>query len=98
MSLCGHLHAAVTILWHGVIFLHVSCQKPSLVAKRHDIYIAGFFPFTPVEFPETHIGHGVMPAVRLAVEHINDSPTILRNYRLHMWWNDTQVSLYCIDL
>lgn len=86
MLLCGHRMLAVIIFWAVV-----GCQKPSSVTKRHDVYIAGFFPFTPVEFPETRTGRGVMPAVKLAVEHINDSPTVLRNYRLHMWWNDTQV-------
>jgi gamma-aminobutyric acid type B receptor len=92
MPLCGHRLAAVTILWSAVVVAYVGCQKPSSVTKRHDVYIAGLFPFTPVDFPETRTGRGVMPAVKLAVEHINDSPTVLRNYRLHMWWNDTQVS------
>ena len=87
MPLCGHLLLTVTI-WSAF----VSCQKPSSVTKRHDVYIAGFFPYTPREFPESRIGRGVMPAVKLAVEHINDSPQVLRNYRLHMWWNDTKVS------
>lgn len=87
MPLCGHVLLSV-IMW-GVF---VGCQKPSSVTKRHDVYIAGFFPFTPVDFPETRTGRGVMPAVKLALEHINDNPTVLRNYRLSMWWNDTEVS------
>lgn len=86
MPLCGHLLLTVTI-WSAF----VGCQKPSSVSTRHDVYIAGFFPYTPIEFPESRIGRGVMPAVKLAVEHINDSPQVLRNYRLHMWWNDTKV-------
>lgn len=88
MPQCGHLLLAVTI-WSTF----VASQKPSSATKRHDVYIAGFFPYTPIEFPEARIGRGVMPAVKLAVEHINDSPQVLRNYRLHMWWNDTQVSV-----
>ncbi|XKL64497.1 hypothetical protein PGB90_004583 [Kerria lacca] len=87
MPLCGHVLLSV-IMW-GVF---VGCQKPSSVTKRHDVYIAGFFPFTPVDFPETRTGRGVMPAVKLALEHINDNPTVLRNYRLSMWWNDTECS------
>ena len=91
MLLCGHRFAAMIILWTVSFTTYVRCQKPSSVTKRHDVYIAGFFPFTPIDSPETRTGRGVMPAVKLAVEHINDSPTVLRNYRLHMWWNDTQV-------
>lgn len=96
MQLCGHRLSAVTILW-AVAIAYVSSQKPSSVTKRHDVYIAGFFPFTPTDFPETRTGRGVMPAVKLAVEHINDSPTVLRNYRLHMWWNDTQVRAFQLN-
>lgn len=60
-------------------------------SKKHDVYIAGFFPFDEA-VAESEIGRGVLPAVRLAVDHINDNPTVLRNYILHLWWNDTKVS------
>ena len=59
--------------------------------NRTDIYFAAFFPMTPVHSREGLIGHGVMPAVRLAIKHINQSPNILKGYKLHMYWNDTQV-------
>lgn len=67
-------------------------QKPINLGgvKRRDVYIAGFFPYGR-HVPESHIGRGVMPSVKLAVDHINDNPAVLRNYRLHMWWNDTEV-------
>lgn len=61
-------------------------------ARKRDVYIAGFFPFGP-HVPESHIGRGVMPSVKLAVDHINEDRIVLRNYRLHMWWNDTEVRL-----
>lgn len=32
-----------------------------------------------------------MPSVKLALDHVNEHSDILANYRLHMWWNDTQV-------
>ncbi|CAH0549470.1 unnamed protein product [Brassicogethes aeneus] len=63
-------------------------QKPNMDNRRHDVYIAGFFPFgRGVENSET--GRGVMPSVKLALDHVNEHSAILRNYRLHMWWNDT---------
>ncbi|XP_052867877.1 gamma-aminobutyric acid type B receptor subunit 2 [Anopheles cruzii] len=58
-------------------------------SHRMDVYIAGFFPYGErVENGET--GRGVMPSVKLALDHVNEHSTILRNYRLHMWWNDTE--------
>ena len=60
---------------------------------RTDIYFAAFFPMgTKTNAPEGSLGHGVMPAVRLAIKHINQSPNILRGYKLHMYWNDTEVN------
>ncbi|GBP78975.1 Gamma-aminobutyric acid type B receptor subunit 2 [Eumeta japonica] len=69
-----------------------TAQKPNLDAilnRRTDVYIAGFFPFgRGVENSNT--GRGVMPSVKLALDHVNEHETVLRNYRLHMWWNDTE--------
>ncbi|XP_048521722.1 gamma-aminobutyric acid type B receptor subunit 2-like [Dendroctonus ponderosae] len=30
-----------------------------------------------------------MPSVKLALDHVNEHSRVLRNHRLHMWWNDT---------
>lgn len=89
-SRCAHLVAAMLCL--DAIFTCAG-QKPINLGgvKRHDVYIAGFFPYGR-HVPESHLGRGVMPSVKLAVDHINESPIVLRNYRLHMWWNDTEVS------
>lgn len=89
-----HLFAA--ILWLDAI-LTCSGQKPINLGgvKKRDVYIAGFFPYGS-HVPECHVGRGVMPSVKLAVDHINEDPTVLRNYRLHMWWNDTEVMFACI--
>ncbi|KAJ1523282.1 hypothetical protein ONE63_001161 [Megalurothrips usitatus] len=72
---------------------HAGSQRPTSTGgkDRHDVYIAGFFPFAR-NVPESRVGRGVMPSVKLAVDHINENQAVLRNYRLHMWWNDTQVS------
>ncbi|XP_034181668.2 gamma-aminobutyric acid type B receptor subunit 2 isoform X1 [Osmia lignaria lignaria] len=78
------------LLWLNGIF-SCAAQKPINLGgvKRRDVYIAGFFPYGS-HVPESHIGRGVMPSVKLAVDHINEDTTVLRNYRLHMWWNDTE--------
>lgn len=82
------------LLWLNGIF-SCAAQKPINLGgvKRRDVYIAGFFPYGS-HVPESHIGRGVMPSVKLAVDHINEDTTVLRNYRLHMWWNDTEVSTF----
>ena len=68
-----------------------SAKHRTVPHNRTDIYFAAFFPLTPVGSLDAKIGHGVMPAVRLAIKHINQSPNILKGYKLHMYWNDTQV-------
>ncbi|XP_058796020.1 gamma-aminobutyric acid type B receptor subunit 2 isoform X2 [Phymastichus coffea] len=88
------LSAAVILLRLSVAAMLLSCiwcQKPLITggAKRHDVYIAGLFPYAH-HVPESSVGRGVMPSVKLAIDHINENLSILRNYRLHMWWNDTQ--------
>ncbi|XP_046411411.1 gamma-aminobutyric acid type B receptor subunit 2 isoform X1 [Neodiprion fabricii] len=81
----------VVLCIEALLLLSCNGQKPINLGgiKRRDVYIAGFFPYGR-HVPESHVGRGVMPSVKLAVDHINENPTILRNYRLHMWWNDTE--------
>lgn len=55
------------------------------------LYAAGFFPVS-TKIPEGAIGRGVIPAVELALQHINDSPKVLRGIHLDLVWNDTEVS------
>ncbi|CAH2060405.1 unnamed protein product, partial [Iphiclides podalirius] len=85
--------ATMLLILLGVLQLsHGLPQKPNLDAilnRRTDVYIAGFFPFGKgVENSNT--GRGVMPSVKLALDHVNEHDSVLRNYRLHMWWNDTE--------
>ena len=71
-------------------------QKPLIGgARKRDLYIAGLFTFA-THVPESRIGRGVMPAVNIAINHINDNPNVLNHHRLHMLWNDTQVFHYFI--
>lgn len=65
----------------------IECQRSS--GGRMDVYIAGFFPYGD-RVENSDIGRGVMPSVKLALDHVNEHSSYLRNYRLHMWWNDTE--------
>lgn len=56
--------------------------------EAHRVYIAGFFP-TSAHVAASKIGLGVLPAVRLALQHINDNPRILKGYYLQIIYNDT---------
>ena len=68
-----------------------STSSKSINKKRLTLHAAGFFPVSS-KIPEGAIGRGVIPAVELALEHINDSPKILRGIHLDLVWNDTEVS------
>nr|XP_036673184.1 gamma-aminobutyric acid type B receptor subunit 2 isoform X2 [Drosophila suzukii] len=73
----------------SLLFLFLWSTAWGRTAKRSDVYIAGFFPYGDgVE--NSYTGRGVMPSVKLALGHVNEHGKILANYRLHMWWNDTQ--------
>ncbi|XP_045526687.1 gamma-aminobutyric acid type B receptor subunit 2 isoform X1 [Pieris brassicae] len=81
------------ILWSLLVLTQGVPQKPNLDAilnRRTDVYIAGFFPFGKGVENSNTVGRGVMPSVKLALDHVNEHDTVLRNYRLHMWWNDTE--------
>lgn len=71
-------------------FFYVCIIQRECSSHRSDVYIAGFFPYG-VGVENSEVGRGVMPSVKLALDHVNEHAEILRNYRLHMWWNDTEV-------
>lgn len=73
--------------------LQVSAASSSSTSNKKDLtlYAAGFFPVS-TRIPEGAIGRGVLPAVDLALQHINDSPKILPGIHLDLVYNDTEVS------
>lgn len=83
------LAAVKCLLLLGLLIVECQLQKPNTDIRRHDVYIAGFFPFGK-SVENSEIGRGVMPSVKLALEHVNEHSLILRNYHLHMFWNDTE--------
>ncbi|XP_022255170.1 gamma-aminobutyric acid type B receptor subunit 2-like [Limulus polyphemus] len=58
-------------------------------ARETELQIGGFFSVS-ANLTEGATGRGVIPAVMLALEHINDCPHILPGYKLTIQWNDTQ--------
>lgn len=66
-------------------------SSPSPEDEPEELLIAGFFP-TTLNLSEGAIGRGVVPAVNLALRHINSSPHFLPGYKLDIIWNDTKVS------
>lgn len=61
-----------------------TAQSPA----QNNIYLAGFFP----DLEGQSSDNGVLSAINLALEHINASPKILKSYKLHILWNNTQVT------
>ena len=57
-----------------------------------EIVIAGLFP-TSYDIEAGQIGRGVRPAVKLALDMVNNNTEILPGYDLQMTWNDTQVRI-----
>ncbi|KAH7970732.1 hypothetical protein HPB49_014865 [Dermacentor silvarum] len=64
-------------------------SSPSPEDEPEELLIAGFFP-TTLNLSEGAIGRGVVPAVNLALRHINSSPHFLPGYKLDIIWNDTK--------
>lgn len=64
--------------------------------SKDSIHIAGFFPTSSLLniSSEGAIGRGVLPAVKLAIYHINNNNYTLPDYKLHISWNDTKVRVF----
>ena len=57
---------------------------------RPKIYLAGLFPLDTRDGP-SDLGWGVLPAVSLAISHVNAEEKLAPGYELAMEWNDTKV-------
>ena len=58
---------------------------------REQLTIVGLAPFTGYH---RHVGAGIEPAVKLALEDINNDRHVLPQYNLTVKWVDTEVSTY----
>ena len=75
------------------ILLHVSCAFLCLLygsdgIKNKNLTVGGIFPMSG----SWAGGQGCLPAVEMALEDVNSREDILSEYRLHMDYNDSQVS------
>ena len=83
------------ILWCSIVALFAFSTKASHLNETNDtvgtadrtpIYMGGFFGF------EGWDTSGILVAVEMAIEHVNERHDILADYELNMIWNDTKVS------
>lgn len=74
------------------ILLYLMNQNLSFAQKKKEIVIAGLFPISE-DIEAGAIGRGVRPAVKLALDMVNNDSRILKDYDLKMTWNDTGVSI-----
>uniref|UniRef100_T1JBF9 Receptor ligand binding region domain-containing protein n=1 Tax=Strigamia maritima TaxID=126957 RepID=T1JBF9_STRMM len=75
--------------WAKALLLLMALGLSLGIAQTKSVHIAGFFPLTPD--PQGRLGRGVLPAVHLALKHINDNPRVLKGYHLDIIYNDTKV-------
>lgn len=74
-----------------VLFVLLLFAIETNLGKKVKINVAGFFPLKNSSISESKIGRGVMPAVRLALKHINSNANVLPNYKLDIVEADTEV-------
>jgi hypothetical protein len=77
-------------MMRAIIIIFISLLVGVVVGDVSHLHIAGFFP-TSMNVSEGAVGRGVLPAVKLAMFHINNDKRILKDYKLHITWNNTQV-------
>ena len=68
-----------------------SPENEATPQQKTPLYLAGFFSFNTE--PDTS---GILPAVDMALDHINEKSDILSDYELKMDWKDIKVSVYSL--
>ena len=58
---------------------------------REYVHIAGLLPLTNAR---EDLGKGILPAVELAIEHVNNDTEVLPNHELKLDYNDTEVRCF----
>ena len=60
-----------------------------MCAARKDLYLMGLLPMTGDGWPG---GGACLPALEMAIRHVNARDDILPDYKLNLIWKDTSVS------
>ncbi|EDV29069.1 uncharacterized protein TRIADDRAFT_52580 [Trichoplax adhaerens] len=95
MSLRQGCHGLLTVLLLNFILImlfSMSASRSENSSKngKKTITITGLIPLTVREGQWNAMG--ALPAIKMAVQDINESPNILKNYNVNLQWGDTQAS------
>ena len=77
------------------VLLTSSATKTDNSTPKIDLYIGGFFGVNIQEGGWSTAG--VIPALEMALDHVNSDPSILVDYQLKYVWDDSKVC-YVYDL
>src|SRR5947209_5598245 len=83
---------SISLLAIVILIESIECRRVSTGyhGDKHTIYVAGFFPIAK----DKPIGRGVLPAVELALKHIDSNRNVLKGYHLDIMWNNTKVKIF----
>lgn len=76
--------------WY-LIVLTILSQVPKATAKPFKLYIGSFFG-VDIKKDGAWSSAGVIPAVEMALEHVNNDNSILAGYTLDYIWRDSKAS------
>lgn len=71
-------------------FLSTSSVKNADISSKKNLYIGGFFG---VNITETRAwsSAALIPALEMALDHVNNDSSILADYQLNYVWRDSKV-------
>lgn len=81
-------------MFQGTVWIFLICLR---FAQTSDIIITGLYPMTTGNTTRGHQeGNGVLPAVNLAIRHVNEDPPLLTDHKLGIVKHDTKVRMILI--
>ena len=88
-------YVKLTLLCHWLMG-HLSFATSSTSNETKPLFIGGFYGVNVSS--KGWSSEGVIPAVQMALDHVNSDPSILSGYTLHQHWRDSKVSLLACGL
>ena len=77
----------------NMLLLTLTLVTVLTTTKGRDIYITGLFPMAD-KSPNGEIGRGVLPALQIALEHLNNHRQVLLDHKINLSRNETKVGKY----